>query len=118
MVGDRDRLVQVLANLVSNAVKYSSAGAEVRVRARRAGGSVRVEVEDHGPGISADELGRLFQRFQQVGDAAHRKPGTGLGLAISRSIVEMHQGRIGVESTPGVRTTFWFEIPASGAEGA
>ncbi|MBI3792557.1 MAG: PAS domain S-box protein [Gemmatimonadetes bacterium] len=118
MVGDRDRVLQVLANLVSNAIKYSSAGDVIRVRARRAGGHVRVEVEDHGPGIPADQLGRLFQRFQQVGDAASRKPGTGLGLAISRSIVEMHKGRIGVDSHPGVRTIFWFEIPASGAEGA
>ncbi len=116
MVGDRDRILQVLTNLVSNAIKYSPSGGVVKVRARRSGGAVRVEVEDSGPGIPADELGRLFQRFQQVGDAATRKPGTGLGLAISRSIVELHNGRIGVESQPGVRTIFWFELPASGAE--
>ncbi len=118
MVGDRDRILQVLTNLVSNAIKYAPPDSAVRVRARRSGGAVRVEVEDTGSGIAADQLGRLFQRFQQVGDARERKQGTGLGLAISRSIVEMHDGRIGVESQPGVRTVFWFEIPASGAEGA
>ena len=118
MIGDRDRILQVLTNLLSNAIKYSPPEGIVHVRARRSAGAVRIEVEDAGPGIPADQLGRLFQRFQQVGDAATRKPGTGLGLAISRSIVEMHRGRIGVESTPGVRTVFWFEIPVAGAEGA
>ena len=118
MVGDQDRIIQVLTNLISNAVKYSPDGAVVRLRGRRAAGVIRLEVEDAGPGIPADQLARLFQRFQQVGDAAQRKPGTGLGLAISRSIVEAHKGRIGVESTPPTRTIFWFEIPAVGAEGA
>ncbi len=117
IIGDRDRILQVLTNLISNAIKYSPDGDTIRVRARRAAHAVRIEVEDHGSGIPADQLGRLFQRFQQVGDASQRKSGTGLGLAISRSLVEMHNGRIGVESTPGHRTIFWFEIPAAG-EGA
>ncbi|MBI2796925.1 MAG: PAS domain S-box protein [Gemmatimonadetes bacterium] len=109
---DRDRMLQVLTNLLSNAVKYSPPGGALVVRAVDVKSGVRIEVEDHGPGIKPSHIGRLFQRFQQVGPEASRKPGTGLGLAIARSIVELHGGRIGVESSPGVRTVFWVELPA------
>ena len=110
---DADRMQQVLTNLLSNAVKYSPEGGTLLVRASDVPSAVRVEIEDHGPGIAHADVGRLFQRFQQVGAMASRKPGTGLGLAIARSIVELHGGRIGVESAPGVRTVFWFELPAT-----
>ena len=120
IIGDADRITQVLANLLSNASKFSSPGDVVSVRAGTGrGGTVRIEVEDHGPGIGVGDLGRLFERFQQIGSVDTRRPGgTGLGLAISRSIVEQHRGRIGVESDPGVRTVFWFEIPSVAQAGA
>ena len=110
---DRDRLQQVLTNLLSNATKYSPAGGRIAVRVGDVAAAVRIEVEDHGPGIVPADVGRLFQRFQQVGAAVSRKPGTGLGLAIARSLVELHGGRIGVESAPGVCTVFWVELPAT-----
>ena len=112
---DRDRMLQVLTNLLSNAAKYSPTGGTVLMRSVDVPTGVRIEVEDHGPGIAPSHIGRLFQRFQQVGTAATRKPGTGLGLAIARSIVELHGGRVGVESSPGVRTVFWVELPAAPA---
>ena len=110
---DRDRLIQVLTNLVSNAIKFSPEGESVTLSVMATErGRVRFEVEDHGPGIQPSQRERLFQRFQQL-DASDRRPrgGTGLGLAISRSIVEEHGGEIGVESQPGWRTVFWFEVP-------
>jgi PAS domain S-box-containing protein len=111
--GDDDRLVQVLTNLLSNAVKFSPAGSVVTVRvgfaaSRRA----RFEVRDQGPGIPHALQGRLFGKFQQLDASDGRlKGGTGLGLAISKSIVERHGGSIGVESLPGVGSTFWFDLP-------
>jgi PAS domain S-box-containing protein len=114
-VGDRDRLLQVLTNYLSNAIRFSPVGSTVTVRVEVAdAGTVRCAVEDRGPGISAVDIPRLFQRFTQLDNARDTKVqgGTGLGLAISRSIVEQHRGRVGVESTIGVGTVFWFEIPA------
>ncbi len=110
---DRDRVIQVLTNLVSNAIKFSPEGGEVTVHvARRGPGAVRFSVRDCGPGIPAAQLGRLFRKFGQL-DGSDTRPsgGTGLGLAISRSIVEEHGGAIGVDSEPGVQTTFWFDLP-------
>jgi DNA-binding response OmpR family regulator len=103
---------QVLINLLGNAIKFSPDGGEVTLRVAPAGpGDLRVSVEDHGPGIPAGQMDRLFTRFGQL-DASDRRGqgGTGLGLAISRSIVEQHGGRIGVVSEPGTRTEFWFEL--------
>jgi PAS domain S-box-containing protein len=129
--GDRDRVIQVLTNLLSNAVKFSPPGSVISVRAvptspptetptnETAGTSsgrapVRFEVSNPGPGIAPGDLSRLFRRFQQLDSSDGRKRGgTGLGLAISKAIVEQHGGRIGVESEPGVTTTFWFELPAA-----
>ena len=114
--GDFDRLVQVLTNLLSNAIKFSPEGGEVVVRASAAPAGVRLAVVDRGPGIPPHLIGKLFQRFGQL-DASDTRPqnGSGLGLVISRSIVEQHGGTMGVESTPGVRTTFWMELPAAPA---
>src|SRR5579872_1320593 len=111
-IADPYRLVQVLNNLISNAVKFSPFGAKILVRAVAKDGYVRFSVTDHGRGIPADKLDTLFQRFQQV-DASDRrdKGGTGLGLAISKSIVEQHGGRIWVESVEGQGSTFSFELP-------
>ncbi len=118
--GDRDRLLQVLTNLLSNALKFSPPDADVTLTATDGadGDYVRFSVEDRGPGVPAEKVGRLFQRFQQFGVThATRRGGTGLGLAITKGIVEQHGGRVGVESEPGVRTVFWCDVPAA-LEGA
>jgi signal transduction histidine kinase/regulator of replication initiation timing len=109
--GDGRRLTQVLINLVGNAIKFTDAG-EVAIKAEANNGSFHVSVRDTGPGISAADQTKLFQEFQQADNAITRKKGgTGLGLAISKRIIEMHGGRIWVESQPGQGSTFAFMLP-------
>jgi signal transduction histidine kinase len=109
--GDGRRLTQVLINLVGNAIKFTDAG-EVAIRAEANNGSFRVSVCDTGPGISAADQTKLFQEFQQADNAITRKKGgTGLGLAISKRIIEMHGGRIWVDSIVGQGSTFSFTLP-------
>jgi PAS domain S-box-containing protein len=112
--GDRDRIVQVLTNLVSNAVKFAPTDSAITVAARidAAGDRIRFAVTNGGPGIAPSDMGRLFSKFQQIdGSDARRRGGTGLGLVIAKAIVEQHGGVIGVDSTPNIATTFWFELP-------
>ncbi|GAC1479326.1 MAG: hypothetical protein NVS1B4_23810 [Gemmatimonadaceae bacterium] len=117
--GDRDRLLQVLTNLLSNAIKFSPVHGTVYTRAEdrlgSAGGRVvRFSVEDNGAGIASSDIPHLFKKFQQLGvDRSRRQGGTGLGLAISRALVEQHGGRIGVESSSGGGSLFWFEVPVA-----
>jgi signal transduction histidine kinase len=109
--GDGRRLTQVLINLVGNAIKFTDAG-EVAIKAEANNGSFHVSVSDTGPGISSADQARLFQEFQQADNAITRKKGgTGLGLAISKRIIEMHGGKIWVESQPGQGSTFTFKLP-------
>jgi GAF domain-containing protein len=109
--GDGRRLTQVLINLVGNAIKFTDAG-EVAIKAEANNGSFYVSVRDTGPGISAADQGKLFQEFQQADNAITRKKGgTGLGLAISKRIIEMHGGKIWVESQVGQGSTFTFTLP-------
>ncbi len=109
--GDGRRLTQVLINLVGNAVKFTDTG-EVVIMAEANNGSFYVSVRDTGPGISAADQAKLFQEFQQADNAiTKKKGGTGLGLAISKRIVEMHGGRIWVESQVGQGSTFSFTLP-------
>jgi GAF domain-containing protein len=109
--GDGRRLTQVLINLVGNAIKFTDAG-EVAIKAEANNGSFYVSVRDTGPGISAADQAKLFQEFQQADNAITRKKGgTGLGLAISKRIIEMHGGRIWVESQVGQGSTFAFTLP-------
>ena len=109
--GDGRRLTQVLINLVGNAIKFTDAG-EVAIKAEANNGSFYVSVRDTGPGISAADQTKLFQEFQQADNAiTKKKGGTGLGLAISKRIIEMHGGKIWVESKPGQGSTFTFTLP-------
>jgi signal transduction histidine kinase len=113
--GDERRITQVLLNLVGNAIKFTDQG-EVAIKASAANGAFEVAVHDTGPGISKADQGKLFQQFQQADNSiTKRKGGTGLGLAICKHIVEMHSGRIWLESTPGQGSTFTFTLPI-GAE--
>jgi signal transduction histidine kinase len=110
-LGDEQRLTQVLLNLVGNAIKFTDAG-EVRVTARAVNGHFNVSVADTGPGIPEEHQVRIFEQFHQVDSSNTKaKGGTGLGLAIAKEIVEMHGGRIWVESTPGKGSTFQMELP-------
>jgi signal transduction histidine kinase len=109
--GDERRLTQVLLNLVGNAIKFTDAGA-VTIKAGTADGSFNVAVHDTGPGISPADQAKLFQEFQQADSSITKaKGGTGLGLAISRRIIELHGGRIWVDSSPGDGSTFTFTLP-------
>jgi len=116
--GDERRLTQVLLNLVGNAIKFTDEG-EVSVKASANNGAYMVSVCDTGPGISTADQGKLFQDFQQADNSATKKKGgTGLGLAISRRIIEMHGGRIWVESSLGHGSTFAFTVPVTVQEQA
>jgi signal transduction histidine kinase len=109
--GDERRLTQVLLNLVGNAIKFTDAG-QVVIRAGINNGSFDLSVRDTGPGISASDRAKLFQEFQQADNSITRKKGgTGLGLAISKRIIEMHGGRIWVESVLGQGSTFLISLP-------
>ena len=112
VTGDRDRLIQVLSNLVNNAVKYSPEGGTVTLATRVDGRYALISVTDTGIGIPQDEIGHVFERFRRVrSGAAQSIPGTGLGLTIVKQIVEMHGGRIWVESAIGHGSSFHFTIP-------
>jgi signal transduction histidine kinase len=107
--GDAHRLERVVSNLVSNALKYSGPGLPVTVRLETRGARACVSVFDRGPGLTSEEARRVFDRYQRAGGS--QQPGYGLGLFICRKIVEAHRGRIGVASTPGRGSRFFFDLP-------
>jgi signal transduction histidine kinase len=110
---DRGRFMQVLDNLVSNALKFTPEGGEVHIRLQERDGTVRLEVSDSGMGITAADQRRLFERFFRAGNAVEQQvPGTGLGLYICRAIAEAHEGTISVRSELGEGSTFRLELPA------
>jgi signal transduction histidine kinase len=112
VVGDSDRLNEVLGNLLSNAFKFTRRGGTIRLEAHRDGAGIRVTVADTGVGIPADKLPHIFEKFYQVdNDAQPRSVGSGLGLAIAREIVEAHGGTISAASEEGEGTTFTVVIP-------
>jgi len=108
---DGARIKQVLLNLVGNAVKFTPEGGRVWVRAHAEDGAVRVEVGDTGPGIAAEDHERIFLEFQQAASEAGKPQGTGLGLALAKKFVEMHGGKIWVESEVGKGSRFFFTLP-------
>jgi signal transduction histidine kinase len=112
--GDRDRLRQVMTNLLDNAVKYSPAGGEVEVEALAENGRISIEVRDRGPGIASEHHSLIFEKFGRV-PGEHAKPGTGLGLFIARSIAEAHGGSLEVRTREGEGTAFALELPAERA---
>ncbi len=110
---DRDRILQVLSNLLGNALKFTPPGGRVQVEAHAGDAAVIVRVTDTGPGIAADELPHVFDRFWQGAKA--RRAGAGLGLAIAKGIVEAHGGTIFARSVPGRGATFTFTLPRGGS---
>jgi signal transduction histidine kinase/DNA-binding response OmpR family regulator len=108
---DAARFKQVLYNYLSNAIKFTPNDGRITVRLQPEGPSFRLEVEDTGPGIAADDLGRLFTRFEQLDAGANRHAGTGLGLALTKRLVEAQGGTVGVRSTLGQGTAFWAVLP-------
>jgi signal transduction histidine kinase len=109
VMADRDRVAQVLSNLVGNAAKFTPEGGRITVSAEAAGREVRFRVGDTGPGIEVRDLPHIFDRFWQARRV--RRGGVGLGLAISKGIVEAHGGRIWARSAPGVGSDFYFTLP-------
>jgi CheY-like chemotaxis protein len=110
--GDPQRLMQVISNLVANAVKFTPPGGEVAIGFACERSMIRVGVADNGPGIPEEAIPSLFQRYARVGRATAKIEGTGLGLMIVREIVEAHGGTVGVDSKEGEGSTFWFRLPA------
>jgi len=110
---DERKVRQVLLNLLSNALKFTTEEGRVEVRARAVGGWVEVSVTDTGIGIAPEDQETVFEEFRQVGAAEKKAEGTGLGLALSRKFVELHGGRIWVESEPGRGSTFTFTLPVT-----
>ena len=119
VVGDRDKLVQVLTNYVSNAHKYTQAGGAIRVEVTVEGSFARVAVIDNGHGIAPDDQARLFTRFYRVDNELTREVGgTGLGLSIVKQLVELQGGATGVTSALGAGSTFWFTVPLAATAAA
>ena len=110
--GDRERLRQVIQNLIDNAVKYSFAGGRVYVRAMSNDGQVLIDVADEGPGVAPEDQELIFEKFGRSSGGV-TKPGTGLGLFIARSIAEAHGGVLEVSSTPGRGATFLLKLPVA-----
>jgi signal transduction histidine kinase len=113
IVGDERKVKQVLLNLLSNAVKFTPEGGRIALKAGQKGGAVEIAVTDTGVGIAPEDQAAIFEEFRQVGhDETRKQEGTGLGLTLARKFVELHGGRIWVESQPGRGSTFTFTLPA------
>jgi signal transduction histidine kinase len=111
-VGDERKIKQILLNLLSNAVKFTPEGGRIGINARKVDGAVEISVRDTGIGISAEDQAKIFEEFRQVGsNYAHKTEGTGLGLTLAKKFVELHGGRIWVDSEVGKGSTFSFTLP-------
>jgi signal transduction histidine kinase len=117
VLADRDKLIQVVTNLLSNAAKFTATGGSVSVRAGRDDGLAVIEVQDSGVGIPPGQFETIFEKFHQVGDTLTAKPeGTGLGLPISREIVERHGGTLTARDSSGPGSCFRVALPLAGPE--
>jgi signal transduction histidine kinase len=111
-VGDERKIKQILLNLLSNAVKFTPEGGRIGIKARKVGGAVEISVRDTGIGISPEDQAKIFEEFRQVSsNYAHKTEGTGLGLTLAKKFVELHGGKIWVESEVGKGSTFSFSLP-------
>jgi two-component system phosphate regulon sensor histidine kinase PhoR len=109
---DKDRIHQVLVNLIDNAIKFNKEKGSIKLYAESVNGNLKVIVEDSGMGIPSKDIPRIFERFYRVDKARSRElGGTGLGLSIVKHIIELHNGAVGVESTEGLGSKFWFTLP-------
>jgi signal transduction histidine kinase len=114
LMGDERKVKQVLLNLLSNAVKFTPEGGRITVKAGRTDGAVEIAVSDTGIGIAPEDQAAIFEEFRQVGtDDARKLEGTGLGLTLAKKFVELHDGRMWVESELGLGSTFTFTLPVS-----
>jgi signal transduction histidine kinase len=114
LVGDERKVKQVVLNLLSNAVKFTPEGGRISLKAHRLDGTVEIAVTDTGIGIAPEDQAAIFEEFRQVGsDEARKQEGTGLGLTLAKKFVDLHGGRIWVESAPGQGSTFTFTLPVS-----
>jgi signal transduction histidine kinase len=112
LVGDERKIKQILLNLLSNAVKFTPEGGLIGINARQVDGAVEISVSDTGVGIAPEDQPKIFEEFRQVGsDYAHKSEGTGLGLTLAKKFVELHGGRIWVESEVGKGSKFTFTLP-------
>jgi signal transduction histidine kinase len=110
MADDR-RIEQVLYNLIGNAVNHIGEDKTIQVRVMGVPGAVRIEVQDHGEGIEAEDLPRIWERYYKAKNHVRAKAGTGLGLSIVKGILDLHSAKYGADSRPGEGSTFWFELP-------
>ncbi len=117
VMADRTRIKQILLNLLGNGIKYNRVGGQLQLACRLEAAEVWLGVQDTGPGIAPEDQGRLFQPFERLGAARGDVEGTGIGLALSRRLLQAMGGSIGLDSEPGLGSTFWFRLPRSG-EGA
>lgn len=110
---DEDKMIQVLTNLLGNAMKFTPEGGKITVAIRDKKDKIEVRVTDTGVGIPAEDIGKIFERYQQAEhqESVYLQKGTGLGLAITKEIVRMHKGEVGVESQPKLGSVFWFTLP-------
>ena len=109
---DKDRIEHVFTNLIDNAIKFNKEKGSIRIYSQEINGKIKIFVEDSGIGIPEKDVPRIFERFYRVDKARSRElGGTGLGLSIVKHIVELHGGSVGVESTEGLGSKFWFILP-------
>jgi signal transduction histidine kinase len=111
VVGDPARLTQVMVNLIINASKYSPIGQPIELQLVQQADTLRVNVIDHGPGIPEVERANIFRSFVRLDSGDREQYGIGLGLYVVKTIVEAHDGRVGISDAPGGGSLFWFEIP-------
>jgi signal transduction histidine kinase len=116
--GDGQRLEQVMLNLMTNAAKFTPEEGHIVIRVRQENASLIIDVQDNGIGIAREELPRLFKPYSRLSSDRQRHPGLGLGLALAKQVVELHGGKIWVESEPGKGSTFSFSLPHPAARRA